>query len=346
MRKVLFERINIGLAVSVIGCVLLAACGGKEKNPYLESVKIEQLTIKPTPRLDEVDLTARLAAAVLDSLRNGADFAVMAKRYSSHASATHGGMLTLVPGWMPAEFDDSLAVLPDGRLSGVIRTQTSVFIVARDSSQYLSVRSSHILIAPDTTRAWVSRDKAWKEAEDKAWELYRRIKNGESFYDLAKEFSKDPGSAQNGGDLGWTKRNTMVREFEDVAFTQEEGAVHEPVKTRFGWHVIRTVKKKDQNCYLRLIEFKVPLSQEDLARARKVAEQARRQALSGEQLEKIAAELNSTSEAEVSYSKPYEVRKRLLLPQIAEKIEKLDAGDISELISGDSNYYFIRLMEK
>lgn len=346
MRKLMLERMTIGLAVSVLGFVLLFACGGKEKNPYLESVKIEQLMIKPTPTLEEVDLTARLAEAVLDSLRQGADFASMAKRYSSHASAARGGALTLVPGWMPAGFDDSLAALPDGRLSGVIRTQEAVFIVARDSSQYVSVRTSHILIAPDTTRAWVSRDKAWKEAEDKAWELYHRVKNGESFYDLAKEFSKDPGSAQNGGDLGWTKRYTLVKEYEDAAFNQEEGAVHEPVKSRFGWHVIRTVKKKDQNYYLRLIEFKVPLSQEDLTRARKVAEQARKQALSGEPFDRIADELNATSEAEVSYSKPYEVRKRLLLPNIAEKLEKLDAGEISELISGDSNFYFIRLVEK
>ncbi len=325
--------------------LLFASCGGKNQNPNLENIRIEQITIKPLPSAQEAQKTLARAAAVLDSIRQGADFAAMASQYSEHSSASRGGALTLVPGWMPAGFDDSVAAMKDGQLI-LVQTIPSVFIVARDSSQFLSVRSSHILIMPDTTRAWIGKDKAWKEAEGKAWEMYRRVKNGESFHDLAKENSQDPGSAQNGGDLGWSKRNQFVREYEDVAFGQEEGAIHEPVKSRFGWHVIRTVKKKDQNLFLRMIEFKVPLNESDRTRARQVAEQARSMALAGKKLEIIAGELASTADAAVSYSKPYEVRKNLLLPNIARIIEKLEPGDISELISADDSYYFLRLADK
>lgn len=344
MRNDLTAIIRLLVAAPLL-TLLCFSCGGKNQNPGFESVKIEQITIKPLPSMQEAERTLARAAGVLDSIRQGADFAAMASQYSEHSSAAHGGALTLVPGWMPAGFDDSVAAMADGQLS-LVQTTPSVYIVALDSSQFLSVRSSHILIMPDTTRAWVGKDKAWKEAEEKAWDMYRRVKNGESLHDLAKEHSMDPGSAQNGGDLGWSKRNQFVREFEEVAFGQEEGAIHEPIKTRFGWHVIRTVKKKDQSYYLRMIEFKVPLSESDRARARKVAEQARSMALAGKKLEAVAEELAPTDEAAVSYSKPYEVRKNLLLPNIAQIIEKLEPGEISELISADNSFYFLRLADK
>ena len=98
-------------------------------------------------------------------------------------------------------------------------------------------------------------------AELKALEIYRRLKKGESFYELAREHSDDPGSAQNGGDLGWTKRNTLDRDYEAVAFSQEPGEISQPTKTRFGYHIIRTVKKKDLNLEIKFIQFEIPIGQ-------------------------------------------------------------------------------------
>ena len=238
-----------------------AGCSKEKENPNLQSVRIEQLTFKPVPTAGDVEKTSGLARTVLDSIQAGADFEAMARRYSTHSSAARSGVLVLTPGWMPEGFDDSVDVLADGAMSGLIRTPAALYIVKRDSSEFLSVRTSHILIMTDTTRAWISKEQAWKEAEDKAWELYRRARAGESFYDLAKEFSQDPKSAEEGGDLGWTKRNTLVREYENVAFSQPEGAISQPVKSRYGFHVIRTVKKKDLNLFLRIIEFKPPVNE-------------------------------------------------------------------------------------
>lgn len=326
--------------------LLLTGCGKEKENPNLASVRIEQLTFKPVPTDEEIEKTGVRAQVLLDSILAGADLETMARQYSTHSSASRGGVITLTTGWMPAGFDESVDTLPDGAISGLIRTPTAYYIVRRDSSEYLSVRSSHILIRVDTTRAWVARDKAIKEAEDKAWEMYNRIQAGESFHDLAREFSEDPGSAQNGGDLGWTKRNSLVRDYENVAFGQPEGAVSRPVKSSYGYHVIRTVKKRDLNLFLRLIEIKATVKDADLARARKVADHARGLAMRGRPLEQIQEELQGGPDAELSYSKPYEVRKRMLIPQIAQIVDKLGRGDVSEVLGSNSGYYFIRLVDK
>lgn len=76
--------------------------------------------------------------------------------------------------------------------------------------------------------------------------IRQRIVDGEDFAALAAEFSEDPGSAVNGGDLGWFPKGMMVPEFEDVAFSLPVGEVSEPIKTQFGYHLIQVVER-DEN---------------------------------------------------------------------------------------------------
>jgi peptidyl-prolyl cis-trans isomerase D len=76
-------------------------------------------------------------------------------------------------------------------------------------------------------------------AQKKAQELTEQAKAGADFAQLAKEHSKDPGSAQQGGDLGWAERGVFVGPFEDTLFSMSVGEVRGPVKTQFGYHVIR-----------------------------------------------------------------------------------------------------------
>jgi peptidyl-prolyl cis-trans isomerase D len=100
---------------------------------------------------------------------------------------------------------------------------------------------SHILIPvkPDASEA--DRAAAKKQAED----LLARVKaNPTKFADLAREFSKDPGSAQQGGDLGSVARGTMVKPFEDAAFAAKQGEIVGPVQTDFGWHIIKVTGTK------------------------------------------------------------------------------------------------------
>lgn len=68
-----------------------------------------------------------------------------------------------------------------------------------------------------------------------------RLKKGESFSNLAKELSIDKASGKRGGDLGFFRKGMMVKPFEDVAFKLEKGQISEPVKTEFGYHLIKRI---------------------------------------------------------------------------------------------------------
>ena len=82
------------------------------------------------------------------------------------------------------------------------------------------------------------------ESEDKAKELNDKIKAGGDFVALAKEFSKDPGSKEDGGNLGYFGHGQMVPQFEEVVFKMNKGDVSDPVKTQFGWHLIKIEDKR------------------------------------------------------------------------------------------------------
>ena len=89
------------------------------------------------------------------------------------------------------------------------------------------VKASHILVSD--------------ESEAKA--LKSQIDEGASFEELAKKYSKCP-SGSNGGDLGYFRRGQMVKEFEDAAFDTEVNKVSDPIKTQFGYHLIKVYDKK------------------------------------------------------------------------------------------------------
>lgn len=103
----------------------------------------------------------------------------------------------------------------------------SIVSSASESCVVTSVKASHILV----------------DSKQEADLLKSKIDNGESFEALAKQYSKCP-SGENGGDLGYFERGQMVPAFEDAAFKLPVGKVSEPIKTQFGWHLIKVYDKK------------------------------------------------------------------------------------------------------
>lgn len=96
-------------------------------------------------------------------------------------------------------------------------------------------QASHILIQ-------INDKMTAEQAKEKIEEIQAKLKAGDSFEKLAKEYSEDPGSANLGGDLGLFPQGMMVPEFDKVVFAMKEGQVSDPVKTQFGYHLIKLVK--------------------------------------------------------------------------------------------------------
>lgn len=102
------------------------------------------------------------------------------------------------------------------------------------------VKVSHILIKTPLPGPDGKVDqKGVAEAQQRAEDLLKQVKNGANFEDLARKYSEDPGSAKNGGSLGWIGRGQTVPEFEKVAFSLPKGQISGVVKSSYGFHIIR-----------------------------------------------------------------------------------------------------------
>jgi len=166
--------------------------------------------------------------------------------------------LTLKMNGFDSEDELKNALLFDAQRQAYINHFVGTTLVTEDDIQAYydqfepQIQASHILI-----RATDDSQAAQDDAKKLAQELTNRIAAGEDFAALAVEFSNDPGSGANGGDLGPFGRGMMVTEFEDAAFTLAIGEVTaEPVKTQFGYHII---KKTAQDQKLSFEEMKLEI---------------------------------------------------------------------------------------
>ena len=105
------------------------------------------------------------------------------------------------------------------------------------------VKVRHILISVDPNGGPGADAAAKAKAQDILNQL--RKDNGKNFADLAKKYSDDPGSKDQGGELGWIKHGTTVAEFDQTAFAQQPGQISDLVRSRFGYHIIQTEEKQD-----------------------------------------------------------------------------------------------------
>lgn len=106
------------------------------------------------------------------------------------------------------------------------------------------VKVRHILIKTPSAADGKVDQKAVDEARAKAEDVLKQVKAGGNFAELAKKNSQDPGSASNGGEMGWVVKGQTVEEFENTAFAQSPGQISGLVKTTFGFHIIQTEEKE------------------------------------------------------------------------------------------------------
>jgi peptidyl-prolyl cis-trans isomerase SurA len=195
---------------------------------------------------EQVEQAAKRAAEVYQRASNGEDFAKLAVAYSNSQTALEGGSL----GWrkgseLPTFLTDVVAALKPGQVSQPLRTPTGFHIVRLNDVRSSTGRSMerqvhvrHILMKTNELN-----DDA--TVRGKLMALRDRILRGEDFAALAETNSEDPGSASQGGDLGWTGPGTFDREFEKVIDGLKDGEVSEPFKTQFGWHIAQLLGRRD-----------------------------------------------------------------------------------------------------
>lgn len=225
--------------------------------PYLtDSVYINQLVKEAYDRsLEEVEayhimlFKTRDAAAnatlrqradsLRDVLRGGGDFADLAVRYSQdRGSKDRGGRMGwIVAGTYPAAFELEAYSLPEGAVSDVVESPVGYHILKGGKHRKArgKVQVSHILkLTQGKDDAGVAQAK--KEIDS----LYNVVKAApETFNAVATANSEDRGSARQGGMLPWFGAGEMVAEFDSVAFSLSDGEISEPVKTAYGYHIIR-----------------------------------------------------------------------------------------------------------
>ena len=189
---------------------------------------------------EQYDAGKHLADSVRQLLLDGGDFETLAKEYSTDRTvATNGGHLGyMAAGNLPYFFEEAAYKLAPGEISEVVESNAGFHILKGGKSRPArgSVRAAHIMKMV-RQGATPEQEAAAKAAIDSLYELVKA--NPETFERVAMANSDDQGSARMGGQVGWFEAGRMVPEFSDAAFDLEVGAISEPVRSPFGWHIIK-----------------------------------------------------------------------------------------------------------
>ena len=185
------------------------------------------------------------AQGVYERARSGEDFAQLAISYSDAGTALEGGAL----GWrkgsqLPSFAADAIPRLKAGEVTEPIRTPSGLHIFrlvdsrgATGSTLISQVHARHILLETNA----IEDDDTVRQ---KLTQFRDRILKGESFEAIASVNSADPGSAAQGGDLGWVGPGTFVPAFEQQLDMLAENEISQPFKTQFGWHIVQLLGRR------------------------------------------------------------------------------------------------------
>ena len=195
-----------------------------------------------------------VAKRLINLVNSGSDFSALAKEYSLSSNASNGGLMQ----WrksidMPELFENALKNKSIGFISEPLESGSGFHILKLEDKrgQFVAFedqwQSRHILSIPSAIR---SSEETEKQLND----IRQRILDGEDFASLAEEFSEDPGSAKQGGDLGWIGMGVFTAAFEETMLTTEIGTISEVFESEFGYHFLEVLGKRNHELTNKLIE--------------------------------------------------------------------------------------------
>jgi len=214
-----------------------------------EAVQLRHILVAVPEDADSAQRAAaeQKARQLLERLKQGEDFTSLAQESSDGRRAELGGDL----GWInldqvPSLFAAAAQTLKKGEVAGPLQSGSGFHIVqltdykGGDRNLVPQTHVRHILITPNEL---VSDDDARTRLE----QLRQRIQGGDDFAALARSHSDDKGSAIQGGDLGWVNPGDLVPRFEETMNSLAPDQLSEPVRTRFGWHIIQVLGSRQHD---------------------------------------------------------------------------------------------------
>lgn len=203
-------------------------------------VKLAHILISTVPGQATRDSLRSYADLVRQKALAGEDFAILAKNYSQDPSANEGGDL----GWfsrgeMVPEFEEAAFALQPGQISAVVETQFGYHVIKCTGRREDRVRASHVLIKLEPSPEDLDRKAAFADS------LYNLIMGGADFAELAKKYSDDEESRVSGGELNWYGADDLLPAFTEALGQIDTGRVSQPVKSDFGYHIIKLHERRD-----------------------------------------------------------------------------------------------------
>lgn len=211
----------------------------------------------------------------------------------------------------------------------------------RDSlpSQPAGLHIAHLLLTIEPSRTTL--DSALAQAQ----KVKQLIDAGGDFAALAQMYSQDA-TASSGGDLGYFSRGTLVPEFEAAAFAMQAGQVSEPVKSRFGYHVINIEDKLPDRIRARHILIKAAPSQADQANTLHLADSLRQLALDGADFAELVKQYSTDDETKATGGDLGWFALDKMTPEFAAAVKNLKPGDLSQPTLSDYGYHVIKVLDR
>lgn len=206
------------------------------------------IALPESPSKKQIEDANTKAQNIVDRLKKGESFAKLAATYSNDEKALEGGKM----GWhklneLPSIFEERLVRAQKNDIIGPIRSGVGFHILKVEGNHseapkiitIKEVNARHILIK---TNVLVTDEIA----KNKIQEIRQSIVNGStSFASAAKLYSEDPGSADNGGELGWNNPNNFDSNFRAALLRLSKGEISQPVKSSYGWHLIQLIDSRN-----------------------------------------------------------------------------------------------------
>ena len=214
-----------------------------------EQYNVQHILLSVKSGLSEIEIEAieDEAVSLLERLENGESFEKLAASYSAGQKALEGGFL----GWrtsaeLPSLFAEVVSGLTVGEVAQPVRSGAGFHILKLTDKRGNTVKfldqtlARHILVQPSEIRTE-------NQAEILINDIFKRVKEGEDFKQLARQFSEDPGSKMDGGELGWSNPGDYDPAFEMTLNATEIGQLSEPIKSSFGWHIIEVMDRRNED---------------------------------------------------------------------------------------------------